>query len=70
MATYLDTEDKVLELEHVEKKQLAHRATDATEVNDLIHNPRTGAAGVLSINVSRLCDDSPPPADIQSVLLP
>jgi hypothetical protein len=40
MATYIDSEDKSLGLEHVEKEQLAHSATDTTEVNDLIHNPQ------------------------------
>jgi hypothetical protein len=40
MATYIETEEKALGVEHVEKEQLGHSATDATEVNDLIHNPR------------------------------
>jgi len=40
MATYIDTEDKSLGLEHVEEEDLARSGTDATEVNDLIHNPR------------------------------
>jgi hypothetical protein len=40
MATYIHTDDKALELEHMEKDQADHSATDATEVNDLIHNPR------------------------------
>jgi hypothetical protein len=40
MATYIETEEKALGVEHVEKEQLGHSATDATEVNDLIHNPQ------------------------------
>jgi len=70
MATYIETEDKALGLEHVEEEELAHSGTDATEVNDLIHNPKDWCSWgfVYQCQWSHICISRP--ADLQSVSYP